>query len=74
MRFAVRAKITLEIKTMVTARSLDSTIINYIYIITPHEEVIHLKVVSFPYTAVCKVTIRNPKINDCIVLKLLMTR
>ena len=25
-----------------------------IYIITPHEEAIHLKVVSFPYTAVCR--------------------
>ena len=23
------------------------------YIITPHEEVIHLKVVPFPYTALC---------------------
>ena len=42
----------LEIKTMVTARSLEGTIINYIYIITPHEEAIHLKVVLFPYTVV----------------------
>ena len=38
---------------MVTARSLEGTIINYIYIITPHEEAIHLKVVPFPYTALC---------------------
>ena len=37
---------------MVTARSLKGTIINYIHIITPHEEAIHLKVVPFPYTAV----------------------
>ena len=43
----------LEIKTMVTARSLEGTIINK-YINTPHEEAIHLKVVPFPYTAVCR--------------------
>ena len=40
---------------MVTARSLEGTIINYIYILItyPGEEAIHLKVVPFPYTAVC---------------------
>ena len=37
---------------MVTARSLEGTIINYIYYCS-HEEAIHLKVVPFPYTAVC---------------------
>ena len=39
---------------MVTARSLEGTIINYIYIITPHEEAIHLKAVLFPFTVVCR--------------------
>ena len=43
-----KQKLHLGIQMLITARSLEGTIINYIYVPTPCEEVICLEVVPFP--------------------------
>ena len=43
-----KQKLHYGIQTLITARSLEGIIMNYIYILNPHEKVIHLEAVPFP--------------------------
>ena len=48
-----KRKLHIRIQMLITARSLEGTIINYIlYILAPHEEVICLEEIPFPCTIV----------------------
>ena len=51
-----KRKLHLGIQMQITARSLEGTVINYLYFLASHEVAICLEVVPFPYM---EVTLRN---------------